>query len=159
MSKQKLNELIEKYKSTYTVPKHPKLCPLPKCGNKIIVYNMSHWDAVFMCSNNNCLWPLQTHSREQTFGKNDVQTYVKIRHEERKISIKTGEKLETSFESLWNLDEKDVSPVKSITSCDLSKKRSHKKKREVSKGSIDTNTFDNSGKVIDRKKKCFLLQN
>ena len=66
--------------------------------------------------------------------------------------------METSFESLWNLDEKDVSPAISKTSCDQSKKKSHKKKREGTKGSIDTNTSDNSGKVIDRKLNVFVVK-
>ena len=158
MSKQKLNELIDKYKSTYSVPKHLKVCPIPRCGSKVIVYNMNHWDAVFMCSNDTCLWPLLTYRREQTFGKNDVQTYVEIRHEERKIYLKSGEKLETSFDSLWNLDEtkKDVSPAKSATSCKQSKNKSPQKKKEEIKSCVEPTTiFGSSGKVMNRELTSF----
>ena len=71
--------LIEKYKSTCTVPKHPKACP--ECGQKVGVYHLNYSEAVFMCSNEECVWPLVTHDPEEILGKSDVATLVKIQVE------------------------------------------------------------------------------
>ena len=68
--------LIDKYKSTCSVPKHPKSCP--ECGQKVRVYHLNYSEAVFMCSNGECVWPLATYQPEEILGKSDVATLVKI---------------------------------------------------------------------------------
>ena len=75
----KIQGLIDKYKSTCTVPKHPKACP--ECGAKVGVYHLNYSEAVFMCSNEECVWPLVTHDPEEILGKSDVATLVKIKVE------------------------------------------------------------------------------
>ena len=75
----KIQGLIDKYKSTCTVPKHPKACP--ECGEKVGVYHLNYSEAVFMCSNEECVWPLVTHDPEEILGKSDVATLVKIKVE------------------------------------------------------------------------------
>ena len=72
-----IQDLIEKYKSTRTVPKHPKTCP--ECGQKVGVYHINYSEAVFLCSNGECVWPLATHGPEEILGKSDVSTLVKIK--------------------------------------------------------------------------------
>ena len=116
MSKNQLNQLVDHYKSTYTVPKHPKTCP--ECGNSVKVYHMNYWDAVFMCSRESCLWPLRTHRAEEIFGKSDVETYVKINVEKGKnssASATPGQALSLNFSFQYVEEtEKDViSPIKS----------------------------------------------
>lgn len=115
MSRHKLNELTSIYKSSYTVPKHPKTCP--ECGHKVKVFHMNilnqDENAIILCSNpirNSCVWPLDT-GRKDILGKSDVSTLQKIQHERMKIASSTGETFETSFDGTIN---DDISPKKIV---------------------------------------------
>ena len=115
MSKVKLKELVKSYKSSYTLPKHPKTCP--ECGHKVKVFHMNilnqDQNAIILCSNpirNSCVWPLDT-GRKDILGKSDVSTLQKIQHERMKIASSTGETFETSFDGTIN---DDISPAKLV---------------------------------------------
>ena len=69
-----LEGLLQDYKNSCTVPKHPSKCP--ECGLKVRVYQINFLEAIFMCSNRNCIWPLETHTPEDIFGNSDVSKRV-----------------------------------------------------------------------------------
>ena len=69
-----LERLLQDYKISCTVPKHPKKCI--DCGSKVSVFQINFFEAIFMCSNINCLWPLETHEPEDILGKSDVNKRV-----------------------------------------------------------------------------------
>jgi len=127
MSDPKLSDLIRDYKSTYTVPKHPKKCPV--CGHKVGVYHMNFTEAFFQCSNEDCVWPLTSLKPHEFMGQSDVRKLVKIQVEKRKIKSSTSSSNDSAFDSSYesstksdNEDlshEKRQSTVKSATNVPL----------------------------------------
>ena len=156
MSKNQLNQLIDHYKSTYTVPKHPKTCP--ECGNIVKVYHMNEWDAVFMCSRESCLWPLRTHRAEEIFGKSDVETYVKINVEkDKKSSATSGQtsySLDFSFQYIEETEKDVISPLKSDDNSRKTKDQINQEEIIVKRKLVETPPLTpSSGTVIDRNLK------
>lgn len=47
---------------------------------------MNYTEAVFLCSNKECIWPLVTHQPQDILGHSDVKALVKVSHEKRKLS-------------------------------------------------------------------------
>lgn len=105
-----LEELVKKYKSACTVPKRPKKCP--DCQSKVGIYHINYEEAVFMCSNENCVWPLATHQPEQICGRSDARLHNKIIRMRKRNS-------DTSFdlnESSLSEDSQPLSPKKHVDS-------------------------------------------
>ena len=72
-----LERLLQDYKISCTVPRHPKKCIV--CGSKVSVFQINFFEAIFMCSNYNCIWPLETHEPEDILGQWFL-TFCKILH-------------------------------------------------------------------------------
>ena len=149
MSRHKLNELMSSYKSSYTLPKHPKFCP--DCGHKVKVFHMNilnqDQNAIILCSNpirNSCVWPLDT-GRKDILGKSDVSTLQKIQHERMKIASSTGETFETSFDSTIN---DDISPTKLVLTGRKSADQAHHEKLRTHKFSHVLTSAPNLGMII-----------
>ena len=82
--KSKLETLTEEFKKSFSVPKHPKHCPV--CLSKVSVLNLNFEEAIFICSNtSNCVWPLGgTHQPHEILGLSDSKIHAQIRLEKRR---------------------------------------------------------------------------
>ena len=91
----KWKELVQEYKNTCTVPKHPKKCP--DCDSKVSIYHVNFEEAIFMCSKEECLWPLAgTHKPEEVLGKSNSSILGQIKDEKRRMDKETE-----SFENVF----------------------------------------------------------
>ena len=91
----KWKELVQEYKNTCTIPKHPKKCP--DCDSKVSIYHVNLEEAIFMCSKEECLWPLAgTHKPEEVLGKSNSSILGQIKDEKRRMDKETE-----SFENVF----------------------------------------------------------
>ena len=91
----KWKELVQEYKNTFTVPKHPKKCP--DCDSKVSIYHVNLEEAIFMCSKEECLWPLTgTHKPDEVLGKSNSSILGQIKDEKRRMDKETE-----SFENVF----------------------------------------------------------
>merc|ERR1739838_757187 len=64
------------------IPPHPLDCP--QCSQKVLLYHINLKEAIFMCSNENCPWPLDSiRHPDEIIGQSDVTKLVKAMAEDR----------------------------------------------------------------------------
>ena len=69
----------------------------PDCDSKVSIYHVNLEEAIFMCSKEECLWPLAgTHKPEEVLGKSNSSILGQIKDEKRRMDKETE-----SFENVF----------------------------------------------------------